>query len=280
MTFDPNQERDEHGRWSSEGGANEAAPLIRTVGKDFSPTFFHGTAEKNLKTLGAERPASSAKPASNNIVFNAIAPPEQNEFNAKMLLAEPRQPQQANLFAQGQGNTLAAVTLKDGTRILDLSDEATRTPRMNFGGPDVLNFLRRPAMTDDLIAYRLSRVSEAYKQRNPDWRERITAETDPASKSFHVDSWRENLVPFAASKGLGAIRFADETLVVDHTAIASVRKATADERRQAATQRAYPGSKYHSLFTDQPTGAYAEARRGGNVLKVTKPPVTKRRHKP
>ena len=235
-------------------------PLVREVGKDFDAEFLHGTSAKNIQSLAArDRPETSRKkPTKTNLDF--LLPPELNEFGAEMLLAEKRQPQQANLFAQGTGNALAVVTLQDGTRILDLSDEATRVPRIVFGNePAVLQFFSRPAITDDFILWRLEKIIEGYKQRNPDWRNTITNEMDPASPDFNVRSWQENLVKYSRERGYGAVRFADETLLTDRGALLSARPATDREQESAATTRTYPGSKSAGLFTDRPTGAHDDA---------------------
>ena len=90
-------------------------PLVRTVGADFPDTFLHGTARKNLKSLTGERPDSSIKRSTGKEFFDFLFPPEVNEFGAELFLSEPRQPQQANMFSQGRGNTLAVVRLKPGS---------------------------------------------------------------------------------------------------------------------------------------------------------------------
>lgn len=236
------------------------APLVRVVGQDFSDTFLHGTARKNVRSLTAsERPDSSGKKPSGNQLFNYLFPPEVNEFGTELYLSEPRQPQQAHMFAQGRGNTLAVVRLRHGTRILDLSDEVTRAPQISWGGgAEILRFFHRPAITDDLIQFQLGRIHPGYRERHPDWIARVSASMDPDSPNFQVNTWQSALVPYAQARGFGAIRFADEILLVDRAAIADVRLAKPDERAAAATTRTYPGAKQASLFTDQPTGAHDE----------------------
>lgn len=233
-------------------------PLVRTVGADFPDTFLHGTARKNLKSLTGERPDSSIKRSTGKEFFDFLFPPEVNEFGAELFLSEPRQPQQANMFSQGRGNTLAVVRLKPGSRILDLSDEVARAPQVGLGGPEILRFFHRPAITDDLITFQLGRIYPGYKERHPDWQQRITASMDPASPEFWIDSWRNALVPYAHARGFAAIRFADEVLLIDRAAILDVRPARPKEREAAATTRTYRGASSASLFTDQPTGAHDE----------------------
>jgi len=213
---------------------------------------------KNLKTLAADRPDDSAKSAGGSRLFDYLFPPEVNEFGAELFLAEPRQPQQANMFSQGRGNTLAVVRLKPGTRILDMSDELARAPNIGFGGPEILRFFHRPAITDDMIAFQLGRIHPGYKERHSDWQELITARMEPTSPEFTVQSWQDVLVPYARARAFDAIRFADEILLVNRSAIRDVRLARPKEREAAASTRTYRGSSGASLFTDQPTGAHDE----------------------
>ena len=190
-----------------------------------------------------------------------IAPTgELNEFGAELLLAEPRQPQQAALWAKGKGNTLAVIKVKDGTKVLDLSDEATRAPLLSLGKePSILRFFEKPAITNDMTSWYKEKISEGYKKRNPNWEKIIEESFDPTNSNFEVSTWRENLVSYAKDKGYGLIRFADETLVVDKGVLESARKATIAEIKQALKTRTYPPSKLASLFTDRPTGARKEA---------------------
>lgn len=235
-------------------------PLVRVVGADFPDTFLHGTAKKNLRSLTAmDRPESSVKQNRGSDLFHYLFPPEVNEFGAELYLSEPRQPQQANMFSQGRGNTLAVVRLKHGTKILDLSDEATRAPQITFGDqPSILRFFHRPAITDDMIEFQWGRVYPGYKERYPDWQDRIANSMDPDSPNFSVNTWETTLVPYAHARGYGAIRFADEILLVDRAAIQDVRPARPKEKEAAQTTRTYRGSRVASLFTDQPTGAHDE----------------------
>lgn len=236
-------------------------PITRVVGEDFSGDFLHGTATKNIKSLSAtKRPSTSVKARTGNALFDALVPPESNEFGAEMLLAEPRQPHQAVIFSHGRGNSLASVSLKPGTRVLDLSDEIARAPRITFGNePSVVRFFRRPSITDDLIRWKMGRISDGFKERNPDWASQVQQWMDPESPGFSVDEWRTSLVPYARDRGYGAIRLADETLLADRSVISNVRKATVDEVATAGSTRTYPGSRNASLFTDKPTGATKEA---------------------
>ena len=240
--------------------AKYSDPLVRVVGENFSGEFLHGTRRKNIKTLTQlTRPEASHKENSGNLLLDAIAPAEQNEFGAEMFLSEPRQPHQAVAFASGPKDAMAVVHLKPGTKVLDLSDEVYRKPTITFGEPGVIGFHTKPAITDDMIQHYSGRIAEGYKQRHPDW-EKITADRfNPKSGSFDPDAWQGALIPYARSKGWQAIRLADETLVIDRNAIASARAATPDEFEHAKTTRTYPGSKKYSLFTDQPTGAHDEA---------------------
>jgi hypothetical protein len=234
-------------------------PIIRIAGQDIGQDFLHGTKSKNLQTLTAlVRPESSQKKRSQNLILEALAPAEQNEFNAELLLSEPRQAHQAVAFSSGKGEALASVRLKAGTKILDLSDEATRAPTVSFGGPEVIRFFKRPAITDDLIRYYKTLVGPGYKERFPDWESKIEKKTDPDSPEFNADTWRENLVRYAKARGYGAIRFVDEILVADRSALESARKATQSEAEAAKTARAFPGGKITSLFHDKPSGATKE----------------------
>ncbi len=234
-------------------------PLIRVVGRNFPDTFLHGTAKKNIRSLAAiSRPTSSIKQTGAALI-DFIAPPEQNEFNAVMFLSDPRQPQQAHMFAQGRGNALAVVRLKTGTRVLDLSDEVTRAPMFGFGGPEILRFFSRPAITDALIAWQAGRIVQGYKERNPNWREKYAQWMDPASDNFRIQTWQETLVPYCIAHNIGAVRFADEILVTERTAIRDGRLANPTESEAAATTRTWPGARGAGLFTDQRTGAHDEA---------------------
>ena len=248
-------------RWITLVEALEPAyhePLTRIVGQDFPDTFYHGTARRNIKTLAADRPDDSTKGTGGERLFDFLFPPEVNEFGAELFLSEPRQPQQAHMFSQGRGNALAVVRLKPGTRILDVSDELARAPNIGFGGPEILRFFHRPAITDDMIAFQLGRIYPGYKERHPDWQKLITARMEPTSSEFTVQSWQDVLVPYARARGYDAIRFADEILLVNRSAIRDVRVARPKERDAAASTRTYRGSSGASLFTDQPTGAHDE----------------------
>lgn len=234
-------------------------PLIRVVGRNFPDTFFHGTAKKNIRSLAAaSRPKSSMKKSGSSLV-DFIAPAEQNEFHAEMFLSDLRQAQQAYMFSQGKGNGLAVVRLKQGTKVLDLSDEVTRAPMFGFGGHQILRFFSRPAITDALMKWQFGRIVQGYKDRYPNWREKYTSWMDPASPDFRVDTWQDSLVPFCRAHGIGAIRFADEILVTDRSVILDARAASEEEQEQAATTRTWPGSNRTGLFTDQKTGAHDEA---------------------
>lgn len=239
-----------HPAGSPQGG--EFAPKgvrVLEVGKDFPDELLHGTKRSNLKSLLGARDESS-KRESGNPLLDVLAPPVQNEFKSELLLSEPSRPQQANMWSQGRGNTLAVVKLRPGAKILDLTDEATRTPVLTLGSePSVLRFFSRPAITDDLINYRLSRVVQGYKDRFPDWQERIRAETDPMSKTFSVDSWREHLVSYAKARGYAAVRLADEVLVADRSVMVGVREASKAEKRAATMS---PPDLKGNLFAKAP----------------------------
>ena len=263
--YSEDQPRDDRGRWTGGGNWTKGGdslprasepPLVRVVGVDFRPEFLHGTASRNIANLAAERTGEfSRKPSVPGI------PSEMNEFGAALLLSEPRQAQQAFMFAQGKGNSLAIVTLRPGTKILDLSDEVTRSPTWTLGTePPVLRFFERPAITDDMTEWKAGAITAGYKERNPEWAQNMRM--DPSVVDFDVHSWRESLVPYARARGYGAVRFADETLLVDRGVIESARRATKAETAAAATARAFPWGKA-SLFTDKPAGARAEAARGG-----------------
>lgn len=234
-------------------------PLIRVIGRDMSDTFLHGTARKNIRLLTRRtRPGSSIKKTSER-EFDVLFPPEQNEFGAELFLAEPRQPQQAHMFSQGTGNALAVVRLAPGTKVLDLSDECTRIPHFSFGGgATVLRFFHRPAITDAFMDWQANRIVPGYKERHPDWRGRLLGRMDPATRQFDIRTWQDNLVPFARDMGWGAIRFADEMLVVDRGCLFDAREAAPEEADAAATTRTFPGARQASLFTDRPTGAHEE----------------------
>jgi hypothetical protein len=244
----------------------QTEPLIRIIGKDFSPVFFHGTKKSNIRHLADQvRPVSSVKKATSS--YTKLFGAESNEFGAEMFLSEPRQPQQAVQFAKGEKDGLAVVILKQGTKILDLSDELTRHPSFtSTGDTPYLRFFRRPAITNDFIAWRASTIGEGYKQRHPNWLEELRNAMDPSSAVFGteygVDYWKDNLVGYAKEKGFGAIRLADEILLVDRSVIESARKAKYHEVKQAilnSKNRTYPGGKRYGLYTDQPTSAYREA---------------------
>jgi hypothetical protein len=215
---------------------------------------------KNIRSLAAaSRPQTSRKRSTNSLI-DLIAPPEQNEFGAEMYLSDPRQPQQAHMFAQGRGSALAIVRLKTGTKVLDLSDEVTRAPHFSFGGGhEILRFFSRPAITDSLIEWQLGRIYHGYKERHPDWKEQYTGYMDPTSPQFNVRTWSDTIVPYCKAHGIGAIRFADEILVCDRNIIQDVRLANDEEMNAAASTRTWPGAKGAGLYTDQKTGAHDEA---------------------
>jgi hypothetical protein len=237
--------------------ASSSPPLVRVVGKDFSDTFLHGTAKKNIPSLAEEaRPTSSIKPATST----PLLPRELNEFGAEMLLSEPRQAHQAVIFASGPKEGMAVIKLREGTKILDLSDEAARAPHWSMGGgSEDIRFFERPAITNDFLDWKKSKISDGYKERHPNWQDIVTREGDPASPQFNKNSWTENLVQYAKDRGYGAIRFADETLLTDRGVISEARAAKPSEVEAAKTARAFPGGKTSTLFTDKPTGARAEA---------------------
>lgn len=233
-------------------------PLIRIVGKNFPDSFLHGTAKKNIKSLAAaSRPVSSTKKSTGNIL-DYITPAEQNEFNAVMFLSDPRQSQQAHMFSTGKGNAMAVVRLKQGTRVLDLSDEATRAPMFSFGGHTIIRFFSRPAITDSMIEWQFGRIHPGYKERYPDWKERVASTMDPTSPNFKISTWQDTLVPYCLAHDIGAIRFAYEILVTDRNVIRDGRLATEDEIASSLGKREWPGTKA-GLFTDQKTGAHDEA---------------------
>ncbi len=250
----------ETGQGKAETGINRAEflkePLTRVVGEDFSDTFFHGTKAKNIKTLAAlERPVDSKKTRSKNDLLNRMFPPEVNEFGARMLLSEPRQAHQAVTFASGPDETMAVVKIKSGTKVLDLSDEATR----RGSAEGYLKFFRKPAINEDYTNWYLNQVSDGYKKRHPDWQAKIATQMDPTSPEFFVDLWKDNLAKYAKERGYGLIRFADEVLVLDRDVIDSSRPATKAEWDKAKHSREYvPESKTSTLFYDKPTGAYEE----------------------
>ncbi len=243
----PDQPRDPAG--TATGGQWAAQPKVRTVGEDFPEELLHGTKRSNLAALLDPRDESS-KRATGNIMLDALAPPVQNEFKAELLLSEKTRPQQANMWSQGRGNTLAVITLQRGAKVLDLADEATRTPVLTMGSePQVLRFFERPRITDDMIVWHQSRVSQGYKDRYSDWRDRVARGMDPNSKDFSVDTWRESLVPYAKARGYAAVRFADETLVTDRSVMVAVRPATAQERAAASIS---PSDLRGGLFAKEP----------------------------
>jgi hypothetical protein len=86
----------------------------------------------------------------------------------------------------------------------------------------------------------------------------IRAEDDPDSPNFWIDSWRQNLMPWAKSHGIGAIRFAMRSWVTDRSVVLDARPAAKHEVEQAAGPMTYPAARFGSLFTDQPTGVPEE----------------------
>ncbi len=230
-------------------------PLVRTVGKDFEGDLLHGTKITNIKSLIAtERPTSSFKKD-----YGIILPREMNEFSAELLVSEKGQAQQAVMFSRGKGESLAVVTIKPGTKVLDLSDEMTRTGA--FSKPPIIRFFKRPVITDDFIDWEVKRIVPKYKIDHPDWELKLREAMDPESSHFDVGLWQRLLVPYAKSKGFGLVRLADETLVTDRAVLSQARKATLAESAAAQEARQYPGSKEGSLFTDLPTGATEMAHR-------------------
>lgn len=240
----------------------ERKPLIRTIDdKGFPNLFLHGTKRKSIRTLTTTKPLGTREVLTD---FTSVIPSEFNEFGAVLLLSEPRQPQQAHMFAQGKGRTLAAIKVKSGTKVLDLSDEIARAPYIALGKePRVLRFFERPAITDDFIAWHKERISEGYKERHLDWKRIVERTFDPVNPKFDVVTWQENLVDYAKARGWGLIRFADETLVTNKAVLESARGATSKEIKQAETTKTYPGGAVSSLFTDKPTGARKEFEQRG-----------------
>jgi hypothetical protein len=237
-------------------------PIVRTIGKDYPSSFVHGTHKQNIPLLTQPRSVEVAgKKPSKNFMVNMVAPPEQNEFGSELLLSEHRQPHQALIFSQGRGRGLAEVKIRHGTKMLDLSDDAVRAPRIVFeeGQGRYLTFFRRPAITDDMISWYKGKVSERFKASFPDWERRIESRMDPNSKGFDVGSWRENLVRYAKERGYGLVRFADETLVTDRAVLESARLMHPREAAALQGVRTYPPSTRHALFAGGPTGAAKEA---------------------
>ena len=239
-----------------------SGPLVRIVGQDISGEFLHGTKKSGIKTLGAEKPPGAGHKKTGNVIFDAIAPAEQNEFGATLLLSEPRQPHQALLFGSGKGESVAHITIKNGAKILDLSDEISRAPRMTLGDEQpIVRVFKRPAVMNDMLSWYAEKISPGYKNRFPDWKERTLPTIDTASKSFMPDEFAVKLGEYARDRGYDAIRLADETILLNRGAISDVRDATTAELGVARKTRTYPGSKTAALFTDKPTGAYSEVHR-------------------
>jgi len=223
---------------------------IRIVGDDFPSTLLHGTKTKNIKTLAGPRPEDVGKRHSDNPLLEAIAPRFQNEFGAEILLSEMSAPQQALMFSSGRGESLAAVNLRPGTKVLDVAKDMARAPAwpMSQGEPRFVRFFTRPDFTDHMIGWHMNRITLGYKQRNPKWEADISASLDPANPAFNVNSYREVLLPYARAQGYGAVRFADEVLITDRSVLDSARKATPQEQtsaQEAAKQR-------RGLFTTMP----------------------------
>jgi hypothetical protein len=164
------------------------------------------------------------------------------------------------MWSQGPGNNLYIVRLKPGTKILDLSDEAHRTVLFGTNDPPILKFMKRPAITDDVINWFKPKVSEEYKRRNPDWERKVEQYFDPDHSEFDIeDAWRPYLIRYARDKGYGGIRFADEILLTDRSYILDVRPAKKKEKEEVAASK--PTWPTRGLFTNVPTGAAEEYHR-------------------
>lgn len=217
------------------GGLRRAKQLRElVVGETIGDAFLHGTHARNLGTLAKGLPPAAPPKRAGKGLFGRVFPAEMNEFGAPVYLAEHSAPGKAIMFSGGKGETLAVVTLKPKTKVLDLVGDAERAPMVTLGNePRGIHFRKRPAFTDDFIAWRKGRISDRFKQRNPDWEQWVERTGDPASKGFDINSWLNNLVTYARDRGYGAVRFPDEVLVTDRAVIANARRATAKERAAA-----------------------------------------------
>jgi hypothetical protein len=243
----------------TKAGFEKSGPLVRVVGKDIPGDFFHGTKKSSIGTLSKEKPVGAGHRPTGNTIFDGLVPPEQNEFGADLLLSEPRQPHQALIFGSGKGEAVANIKLRNGSRILDLSDEISRAPRITFGSEKpVVRVFRRPAIIDDMLDWYANKISGGYKERFPNWREKTLPLIDPSSSIFDPSEFASKLGEYGRDRGYDAIRLADETILLNRKSIENVRLATGEELSKARATRTYPGSKTASLFTDKPTGAYSE----------------------
>lgn len=258
--------------WETPLEEYQKQPLVRTVGEDFGGDFYHGTQKKYRKhlTSPAQPPHTEKKRKFTGNPMRDMFSGGLNEFGAEMFLAEPRQAVQATMFARGKNNGMFVISLKPGSKILDLSDECARRPVVTWGmgkADKILKFFRRPAITDDFINWYLSHVSDNYKERcekaGLDWKQKIKSYFDPSSPDFSIElSWKPHLVKYAKEKGYDAIRFADETLLLNREALAKARPATFSEVKGALRNpRTYPAESRGGLYTDTPTNAYEESQK-------------------
>lgn len=214
------------GRSMRRSVADEFGSVGRVVPTDHPGRFLHGTKARNIKTLTGERPTPQGR-GPNPLSWHG----DSNEFGAELFLSDPENPWQALMFSDGRGDALAEISLRPGSKIFDVREDMARAPRIALDGEDsVLRFLRRPDFMDDMVEWRRSRISDGYKARNPTWFDDVAAELEPGGPKFSVDAWRENLLPYARSRGYDAVQLSDETLLANRDAIHSVRNVSPSER--------------------------------------------------
>ena len=213
--------------------------VVRTVGKDFPGKVVHGTTRVALKAYKAgTEPERKQKTLS--------------EFGSGVIyVSEKKRPHQAIMFSEGGGTghggrTLAEFTLAPGTKVLDLMPEITRRPVLGHDVP--LAFNGRPTFTDDMILW----LNEARESRGvaPLPREEVVNFLDPTAPDFWGFEYPTLLVSYARNRGYGAIRLADETLILNRDVITSAKTVPAKERQKLREVKAVYPRYREGLYTE------------------------------
>lgn len=222
-----------------------SGPKVLTVGGGHSGKLVHGTTQKSAKHFiaGTDLPEGERSKT-------------YSEWGDGVIYAsDPEAPHQAVMFGShrstgaGGKRLLVEFKLRDGSKVLDLSDEVTRRPAVALGGgKEIVDFKGRPSVTDDMISWLKEKRAREGHTREINYHSYM----DPTHPDFSPHEYLTLLKSYAKDRGYAAVRTHDETVIVDRSAIESARKiGKADEERLRQTPRArkpYAGGNLYSEF--------------------------------
>lgn len=216
---------------------------VRTVGIDFDSEVYHGTTRK-----------SAAAFAKGMDLHELERSRTLSEFGDVIYTAEGRAPHQALMFSSGKSEqgarTLVALRLKEGSQVLDLSVHMTRRPMVG-ADKSVLEIKDRPTFTDDMATWLTER--RASRGMKPLDLDTLSSATDPTHPNFDVKEYSSILASYAKDRGFAAMRLADETIIVDRSAIVGARKIDKKEltKLQHTVESTRHLRKKNHLYTDE-----------------------------